>query len=135
VWRREVVHGVVNPPRIDGKDGVAGSIPAGGSTKWTLLLGPVVILEVDVQARRRGRLLVVLLAGLYFPRVMSASASTSAVDLDDGIGERLGCLLRQVVTDALDDPVPTPAENFSVCRAVRGEPLGRSAERGYVQVF
>src|SRR5215211_1812174 len=29
VWEREVVQGVVNPPRIDGKDGVAGSIPAG----------------------------------------------------------------------------------------------------------
>jgi hypothetical protein len=28
----EVLHGVVNRPRIDGKDGVAGSIPAGGST-------------------------------------------------------------------------------------------------------
>ena len=33
VWGREVLHGVVNPPRIDGKDGVAGSIPAGGSTQ------------------------------------------------------------------------------------------------------
>jgi hypothetical protein len=33
VWAREVLQGVVNPPRIDGKDGVAGSIPAGGSTK------------------------------------------------------------------------------------------------------
>ena len=32
VWAREVVHSVVNRPRIDGKDGVAGSIPAGGST-------------------------------------------------------------------------------------------------------
>ena len=32
VWRHEVLHGVVNPRRIDGKDGVAGSIPAGGST-------------------------------------------------------------------------------------------------------
>src|SRR5215211_3829313 len=32
VWGREVLHGVVSPPRIDGKDGVAGSIPAGGST-------------------------------------------------------------------------------------------------------
>src|SRR5512132_364053 len=30
VWGREVTHGVVNPRRIDGKDGVAGSIPAGG---------------------------------------------------------------------------------------------------------
>jgi hypothetical protein len=29
---RGVRHGVVNRPRIDGKDGVAGSIPAGGST-------------------------------------------------------------------------------------------------------
>jgi hypothetical protein len=29
---REVVGGVVNHRRIDGKDGVAGSIPAGGST-------------------------------------------------------------------------------------------------------
>jgi hypothetical protein len=28
-----VLHGVVNHRRIDGKDGVAGSIPAGGSTK------------------------------------------------------------------------------------------------------
>jgi hypothetical protein len=27
-----VLYGVVNHPRIDGKDGVAGSIPAGGST-------------------------------------------------------------------------------------------------------
>jgi hypothetical protein len=33
VWSREVSHGVVNRPRIDGKDGVAGSIPAGGSTE------------------------------------------------------------------------------------------------------
>jgi hypothetical protein len=32
VWSREVLRGVVNSPRIDGKDGVAGSIPAGGST-------------------------------------------------------------------------------------------------------
>jgi hypothetical protein len=32
VWAHEVVRGVVNLPRIDGKDGVAGSIPAGGST-------------------------------------------------------------------------------------------------------
>jgi hypothetical protein len=32
VWAREVLQGVVNHPRIDGKDGVAGSIPAGGST-------------------------------------------------------------------------------------------------------
>jgi hypothetical protein len=32
VWGREVLHGVVNLPRIDGKEGVAGSIPAGGST-------------------------------------------------------------------------------------------------------
>src|SRR5919106_5681446 len=32
VWGREVLHGVVNHRRIDGKDGVAGSIPAGGST-------------------------------------------------------------------------------------------------------
>jgi hypothetical protein len=32
VWGPEVSQGVVNPPRIDGKDGVAGSIPAGGST-------------------------------------------------------------------------------------------------------
>src|SRR5215208_1977398 len=32
VWRRGVLHSVVNPRRIDGKDGVAGSIPAGGST-------------------------------------------------------------------------------------------------------
>jgi hypothetical protein len=31
-WVREVLCGVVNLPRIDGKDGVAGSIPAGGST-------------------------------------------------------------------------------------------------------
>jgi hypothetical protein len=31
-WRHEVPHGVVNHPSIDGKDGVAGSIPAGGST-------------------------------------------------------------------------------------------------------
>jgi hypothetical protein len=31
-WVGEVVHGDVNPRRIDGKDGVAGSIPAGGST-------------------------------------------------------------------------------------------------------
>jgi hypothetical protein len=29
---RGVPHGVVNPPRIDGKDGVAGSIPAASST-------------------------------------------------------------------------------------------------------
>jgi hypothetical protein len=27
-----VLHGVVNHRRIEGKDGVAGSIPAGGST-------------------------------------------------------------------------------------------------------
>jgi hypothetical protein len=33
VWSGAVVHGVVNRPRIDGKDGVAGSIPAGGSTQ------------------------------------------------------------------------------------------------------
>jgi hypothetical protein len=33
VWAREVLRGVVNSPRIDGKDGVAGSIPAGGSTQ------------------------------------------------------------------------------------------------------
>jgi hypothetical protein len=32
VWARVVRHGVVNHRRIDGKDGVAGSIPAGGST-------------------------------------------------------------------------------------------------------
>jgi hypothetical protein len=32
VWGRQVVHGVVNHRRIDGKDGVAGSILAGGST-------------------------------------------------------------------------------------------------------
>jgi hypothetical protein len=32
VWGREVLPGVVNPRRIDGKDGVAGSIPAGSST-------------------------------------------------------------------------------------------------------
>jgi hypothetical protein len=32
VWAREVLRGIVNSPRIDGKDGVAGSIPAGGST-------------------------------------------------------------------------------------------------------
>jgi hypothetical protein len=32
VWVHEVPQGVANPPRIDGKDGVAGSIPAGGST-------------------------------------------------------------------------------------------------------
>ena len=32
VWEREVVQGVVNPPHIDGKDGVAGWIPAGAST-------------------------------------------------------------------------------------------------------
>ena len=32
VWTREVVHGVVNYPRIDGKDGVASSIPAGMHT-------------------------------------------------------------------------------------------------------
>jgi hypothetical protein len=31
VWGCEVSQGVVNLPRIDGKDGVAGSIPAGGS--------------------------------------------------------------------------------------------------------
>jgi hypothetical protein len=29
MWGREVVHGVVNHRGIDGKDGVAGSIPAG----------------------------------------------------------------------------------------------------------
>jgi hypothetical protein len=29
----EVEHGVVNHPSIHGKDGVAGSIPAGGSTQ------------------------------------------------------------------------------------------------------
>ena len=33
VWAREVLRGVVNHRRIDGKDGVAGSIPAGGSTQ------------------------------------------------------------------------------------------------------
>jgi len=32
VWAREVLRGVVNSPSINGKDGVAGSIPAGGST-------------------------------------------------------------------------------------------------------
>jgi hypothetical protein len=32
VWAREALDGGVNPRRIDGKDGVAGSIPAGGST-------------------------------------------------------------------------------------------------------
>src|SRR5687768_2115404 len=31
VWEHEVLQGVVNHPRINGKDGVAGSIPAGGS--------------------------------------------------------------------------------------------------------
>jgi hypothetical protein len=29
VWAREALDGGVNPRRIDGKDGVAGSIPAG----------------------------------------------------------------------------------------------------------
>ena len=33
VWAHEVVRGLVNLRRIDGKDGVAGSIPAGGSTQ------------------------------------------------------------------------------------------------------
>jgi hypothetical protein len=33
VWGREVLCGGVNDPSIDGKDGVAGSIPAGGSTQ------------------------------------------------------------------------------------------------------
>jgi hypothetical protein len=33
VWAREVLHFVVNHPRIDGKDGVASSILAGGSTQ------------------------------------------------------------------------------------------------------
>jgi hypothetical protein len=49
-WAREVLHGVVNRPRIDGKDGVAGSIPAGGSTtNQQLRPGPrgVVGFEVD----------------------------------------------------------------------------------------
>jgi hypothetical protein len=32
VWAREVLRRVVNSPSINGKDGVAGSIPAGGST-------------------------------------------------------------------------------------------------------
>jgi hypothetical protein len=32
-WVGEVAHGDVNHPHINGKDGVAGSIPAGGSTK------------------------------------------------------------------------------------------------------
>jgi hypothetical protein len=32
MWAHEVLCAVVNPPRIDGKDGVAGSIPAGRST-------------------------------------------------------------------------------------------------------
>ena len=32
VWGRGVLNGGVNHPRIDGKDGIAGSIPAGGST-------------------------------------------------------------------------------------------------------
>jgi hypothetical protein len=32
VWAREALDGGVNARRIDGKDGVAGSIPAGGST-------------------------------------------------------------------------------------------------------
>ena len=32
VWAREVLRGVVNSPSINGKDGVAGSSPAGGST-------------------------------------------------------------------------------------------------------
>jgi hypothetical protein len=32
VWAREVLRGLVNHPSINGKDGVAGSIPAGGST-------------------------------------------------------------------------------------------------------
>src|SRR5215211_9372792 len=32
VWTREVLAGIVNSPSIYGKDGVAGSIPAGGST-------------------------------------------------------------------------------------------------------
>jgi hypothetical protein len=31
-WVGEVAHGGVNSPSINGKDGVAGSIPAGGST-------------------------------------------------------------------------------------------------------
>jgi hypothetical protein len=33
VLGHEVPHGVVTRPRIDGKDRVAGSIPAGGSTR------------------------------------------------------------------------------------------------------
>jgi len=33
VWAREVLRGLANHRSIDGKDGVAGSIPAGGSTK------------------------------------------------------------------------------------------------------
>jgi hypothetical protein len=33
VWEREVLQGAVNHRRIDGKDRVAGSIPAGGSTE------------------------------------------------------------------------------------------------------
>jgi len=32
MWRHKVPRGVANHWRIDGKDGVAGSIPAGGST-------------------------------------------------------------------------------------------------------
>ena len=37
VWAYKVLRGVVNLPRIDGKDGVAGSIPAGGSTTFCRL--------------------------------------------------------------------------------------------------
>ena len=35
VWSREVPYGGVNRPRIDGKDGVAGSIPVEGFTRNT----------------------------------------------------------------------------------------------------
>jgi hypothetical protein len=49
VWTRRVLHGSVNRPRIDGKDGVGGSIPPGGlhtgsdqRLRWSVpRLGPV----------------------------------------------------------------------------------------------
>jgi hypothetical protein len=33
VWRRGLLYGLVNYPRIDGKDGIAGAIPAGMHTR------------------------------------------------------------------------------------------------------
>jgi hypothetical protein len=53
VWSREVLHGGANRPRIDGKDGVAGSIPAGRSTPEPLVR-PVLYPASCMVCRTRG---------------------------------------------------------------------------------